>query len=1242
MGDIEEELTEERAVDFSYEELLEQNKSLSEQLAQCRADKEFVWTLWKRMQAEKPDISSVVSMVVLREKEKSEVKDQKVLEILKEKDNNIRILEEIAADFEVQLKQAMERLSSLLVAQTEWQSEIDQVKAENEKFKAECEYQQEILNAMETQKQNEAKDFTERIEKLDNVNKDSEQRIAELEVEVDKLSKETSVNANVMEANSVLRDKVKILEKDLELTKRECNEKISLLEARERQLLHENDLVHEQREQIELKELENSSLRNEVKKTQESHDECLRHLDEQNDIIRNLELLQDETQQVLKSHQDSHNAEVSSYKNTLNGLRLKCVDIQSTNQKLHSETEVLKQRATFRVLRVRSLGLKQKESLAKEHEIMQLEKTLSEREQKMFGYDSETQTIDFDCPGCRQNEEKYEILSEELEKLQDVLHEKTRRISSLEKVLGERKSRQIGSHFHEEKILNLKNLEEELNDANELLALKEDELKETRKAHGQRLDRFKTLQRNYSMVSKQLRTYEQHPSPDRSQTEHRRPDPRSLQHENSDAVWNELEYFKKQYMSLKSNRDEIEEEIDALRVENSHHLSTIKQLKIYLQQERNELKTLRSEAKSKERLISPSKLNSLEKQLEILKKKLEHYETTLEEVGAENEALRQKESYYKAEVTSLTDEIDHIHMNIKDRIDAEVQASEFIEGLERQTNRSLDKIAKTIASQTDHQASPVRRRRSDLIEQISQTSPWSPLQRHRRDKIIQSTHSTQTSDNYTSSDDNERADSFLSPANYRSRLKRIRAAKMRTGLVSARDERRVTKDVRSSATKRRKPPGHAMLQKKPKVVLPPKSNPMAREQTSLKLRVLSLQQQVQVLRDSKVKLSQNLIEQQKLNETLKCDLGNAVKKLDMHRMSIEKLSTELEKCTHQRDDLEAELGKERKKFRGPEIGYKDMENRWKLATTECSKLSFQARTLRGENDMMSAKHKEFQERILRLERQLQNKKEIVEELREKLKEQTTTSVKDKDNLDEVKKKNKDLMVKEEQRKTYVEDLRNKINKITTEKLKIQEIYQANLEELNRKSKLLQQSQELCNQAEKAVSEMENAAYTQLQDQAIQHEKLIMKIQKQLNKENQKTKEYQVLIKYFVEEQLKECNRMRTVAYEKRKQRLAEEKILQNEKESMVKARDLACSILDMSSEDLEAFMENEENDNEMIEANDDKFRERLAQCLQKESKFTKPLLTCLLDVTRYSWDLRLQEYQEMNSSCIIAQNQRSN
>ena len=76
----------------------------------------------------------------------------------------------------------------------------------------------------------------------------------------------------------------------------------------------------------------------------------------------------------------------------------------------------------------------------------------------------------------------------------------------------------------------------------------------------------------------------------------------------------------------------------------------------------------------------------------------------------------------------------------------------------------------------------------------------------------------------------------------------------------------------------------------------------------------------------------------------------------------QKFSEELDRIRNEREELEKELEAERGKNKAPDLGYKELENRWKLATTESAKLSFQVKTLRGENEMLTAKQKEYQER----------------------------------------------------------------------------------------------------------------------------------------------------------------------------------------------------------------------------------------------------------------------------------------
>ncbi|CDQ92095.1 unnamed protein product, partial [Oncorhynchus mykiss] len=81
--------------------LKEEVRSLSEELVQCQADKEFVWSLWKRLQVANPDLTQAVSLVVEREKWKAEAKDRKVLEILQAKDYKIQELDQLWSTIEV-------------------------------------------------------------------------------------------------------------------------------------------------------------------------------------------------------------------------------------------------------------------------------------------------------------------------------------------------------------------------------------------------------------------------------------------------------------------------------------------------------------------------------------------------------------------------------------------------------------------------------------------------------------------------------------------------------------------------------------------------------------------------------------------------------------------------------------------------------------------------------------------------------------------------------------------------------------------------------------------------------------------------------------------------------------------------------------------------------------------------------------------------------------------------------------
>ncbi|XP_029020840.1 centlein-like [Betta splendens] len=92
--------------------LEEQVKSLSDELMQCQADKEFVWSLWKRLQVANPDLTQAVSLVVEREKHKAELKDRKVLEILQSKDYKIQELEQKVTGQQQEINSLVQRTTA--------------------------------------------------------------------------------------------------------------------------------------------------------------------------------------------------------------------------------------------------------------------------------------------------------------------------------------------------------------------------------------------------------------------------------------------------------------------------------------------------------------------------------------------------------------------------------------------------------------------------------------------------------------------------------------------------------------------------------------------------------------------------------------------------------------------------------------------------------------------------------------------------------------------------------------------------------------------------------------------------------------------------------------------------------------------------------------------------------------------------------------------------------------------------
>ena len=91
-------------------------------------------------------------------------------------------------------------------------------------------------------------------------------------------------------------------------------------------------------------------------------------------------------------------------------------------------------------------------------------------------------------------------------------------------------------------------------------------------------------------------------------------------------------------------------------------------------------------------------------------------------------------------------------------------------------------------------------------------------------------------------------------------------------------------------------------------------------------------------------------------------------------------------------------------------------------------------------------------------------------------------------------------------------LKNRLETEIKERNKVDKLYAQSQEDIRRKAKLLTQAQALRHEAEMAVTEMEEAAKTQLHNLANQSQVTLGAIEQRLNKSRQKLDEFQIFVR----------------------------------------------------------------------------------------------------------------------------------
>ncbi|XP_039766685.1 centlein [Ornithorhynchus anatinus] len=698
--------------------LEEEIRSLREELSQCQADKEFIWSLWKRLQVENPDLTQAISWAVEREKNKAEIKDRKVLEILQVKDVRIQELEQRESGQQQEINNLVKRKIAVDEENIFLKNEfIDLQQKFNDKS-------QELKDTKECAQKKEERNRLV-IKNLEEENEGLNTRCTDLLNDLEKLRKQ---EAQWRLEKSGIDDKVKSLEANLTESRKHVEELHSKCNDLSSQLtMNQTDLIQ--------KDMDITLFRKELQELQNLYKQNTEHTTQQAELIQQLQALNMDTQKVLQNQEDAHTAEMISYQKLYNELNT-CFETVKTNEaQLRQSYLSLKNQLLQKEQETIQLKLKLEEALSTPHPLSQVAQ-LQYLEQD-FKHSSLTHLeclIAAQKSEIRHLEEKLKRanlqLSEHGTCSRDFLNRIVLKSERRHEEPPVKRSRSLSpkSTFRDsEELKKLKIAERKIENLEKTLQLKIQENDELREAHEKRKERLQMLQTNYRAVKEQLKQWEEGCS--KSEIRKRkiqRADPQQLRHEDSDAVWNELAYFKREHKKLLIAKLHLEEELGQLKVHRSMDKATIQELNSCLKQEQEAdllfrhgeddgVKNSTPKKNVKEMLDQTlQKVSQMERKLLSFEEKSKQLKKVNEELTKDNHDMKASLKQYREAAELRERELEHLLKGNremkKDKAELQVKLGE----LEKEVTSLQRQVA---------EANGLRKENEELLTQVRKLQP---------------------------------------------------------------------------------------------------------------------------------------------------------------------------------------------------------------------------------------------------------------------------------------------------------------------------------------------------------------------------------------------------------------------------------------------------------------------------------------------------------------------------------------
>ncbi|XP_048972108.1 centlein isoform X7 [Canis lupus dingo] len=1228
--------------------LEEELSSLKEELALCQADKEFVWSLWKRLQVTNPDVTQAVSLVVEREKQKSEAKDRKVLEILRVKDAKIQELEQSETGLKKEINDLVKRKIAVDEENAFLRKEFSDLQKKFKDKSQEVKDTKECVQNKEEQNRLVIKNLEEENEKLS-------ARCADLLNDLEKLRKE---EAHWRREKYSIDAKIKAFEDSLIEAKKEIEVSQSKYNALSLQL------NNKQTELIQ-KDMDITLVRQELQELQNLYKQNSVHTAQQAELIQQLQVLNMDTQKVLRNQEDVHTAESISYQKidvyqlwkghwTLPGIKLYnelhiCFETTKSSEAMLRQNVVSLQDQLFQK-ELENVKLKEKlqeshgapyllpqESDSEHSEQVSQRPSLSSLETLMVSQKSEIEYL----------QEKLKIANEKLSEskstnkgsLENSIWTSTEGKHKEPPVKRSRSLSPKSSFTDSEELRNLKKAERKIENLEKALQLKSQENDELRDAHEKRKERLQMLQTNYRAVKEQLKQWEEGSGMTHARRI-KRANPEQLRQEDSDAVWNELAYFKRENQELMIQKMNLQEELDKLKVHISIDKAKIQELNTCMAEKREE-QLCRNDEDDGVKKSTPEKNGkemseqTLQKVVE-LENRLQSFEKGSRKLKEGNKKLMKENDFLKSLLKQQQEDAEDRGKELeqlqkgskeveKDKAELQVKISE----LEREVTSLRRQVA---------EANGLRNENEELMNSIEKLE-------HSADKAKSEMATTEA----------------------------------RSGQY---DCKTTTTKVKFKAAKKKCSVGryHTVLNHSIKVmsnvfenlskdgwedVSESSSDSEAQTSQNLGTIIVETSQKISPIEDGRHQKESDQTEDSQMQGKNMVQIysntdGKTPKKLNLDLSGLRKEKEDLLKKLESSSEITS-LAEEVSRVivpriqvtslgpsRSMDLEMKQLQCKLKNATNELTKQSSNVKSLKFELLAKEEHIKEMHEKMSRMERDITMKRHLIEDLkfRQKVNSESNESISEMlENLEKkvlfaqlIKQlvlwhslnvihsresisltflfgdKNVKTLTEEcSNKKVSIDSLKQRLSVAVKEKSQYEQMYQKTKEELEKKDIKLSFLVSKISETESAMAEIETAASKHLQGLALQSEQALESAQKKLLLANEKVEEFTIFVKALAKELQSDVREIR--------QQIRElQKIQKNRdarKTSTHKAQTLAASILNISRSDLEEIMDTEdEMDIERTKINAENDREWLLyiqKLLEGQLPFASYLLEAVLE-----------------------------